>query len=127
MKRPLFVVEDDEVTRTAMQALLEAQNYRVITAGDGGEALNLYEQNPDGIALLVSDVVMPKMGGVALYRALRERWPQVKMLLVTGHPLQEENQALLEENRVCWMQKPFSVPDFCQAVNVLLDGKGRAI
>ncbi|OGO66035.1 MAG: hypothetical protein A2Z45_08205 [Chloroflexi bacterium RBG_19FT_COMBO_55_16] len=127
MGETILVVEDDEVTRTAMQALLEAQNYRVITAGDGGEALNIFEQNPDGIALLVSDVVMPKMGGVALYRILRDRWPQVKMLLVTGHPLQEENQTLLEENQVCWMQKPFSVPEFCQAVKVLLDGNGRLI
>jgi two-component system, cell cycle sensor histidine kinase and response regulator CckA len=84
------------------------------------EALNLYQQEDSRVDLVISDVVMPQMGGYALYQHLRERYPQLKMLFVTGHPLQEESSAMLAESGVSWLQKPFSVPDFSQAVQVLL-------
>jgi signal transduction histidine kinase/CheY-like chemotaxis protein len=116
----ILVVEDDEVTRDALRALLESENYAVLTASNGVEALRIYVQQSVNIDLVISDVVMPEMGGVALYHQLRERWPQVKMLFITGHPLQEENQALLEESRVSWLQKPFSVADFGHAIQTLL-------
>jgi PAS domain S-box-containing protein len=116
----ILLVEDDEVTRNALKALLEAQNYQVLTAPNGVQALEAFECQPGQIDLIVSDVVMPVMGGVALYRKLLERWPQVKMLFVTGHPLDSESQSLLEEKKVYWLQKPFSVPDFSQALRFLL-------
>jgi signal transduction histidine kinase/ActR/RegA family two-component response regulator len=116
----ILVVEDDAVTREAFQALLEAQNYLVLTAGNGVEALELYKKHIDGIDLVISDIVMPEMGGIALYQQLRERFPNMKMLFVTGHPLQEESQTMLSEGGVSWLQKPFSVPDFSQAVQILL-------
>lgn len=119
--KTILIVEDDQVTREALKALMESQNYYVLTAADGEEALQIYTRDWKTIALVVSDVVMPKMGGVALYRALMERWPEVKMLFITGHPLQGENQALLAEGGVAWLQKPFSVPDLNQAIQTLLE------
>jgi signal transduction histidine kinase len=119
----ILVVEDDTVTREAFQALLEAQNYKVLTAANGLEALKVYEGHDNGVDLVISDIVMPEMGGIALYQHLREKFPHMRMLFVTGHPLQEENQSMLSESGVCWLQKPFSVPDFSQAVQVLL-GQG---
>jgi len=116
----LLVVEDDVSTREAMRALLEAYNYQVFTAADGLEALRIYEQHGESIALVVSDIVMPVMGGVALFRALQERWPQVKMLFVTGHPMDEHDQSILEQGNVHWLQKPFSVGVFSQIVQDLL-------
>jgi PAS domain S-box-containing protein len=117
----ILVVEDDWVTLAALRDLLETQNYNVLMSQNGIEALEIFEQSSDSIDLVVCDVVMPEMGGVALYNALREQYPHVKMLFITGHPLQEENQALLEKGSVHWMQKPFSVPDFSQVVQELLE------
>src|SRR3990170_2569434 len=116
----LLVVEDDISTREAMHALLEAYNYQVFTAADGLEALRIYEQHAESIALVVSDIVMPVMGGVALFRALQERWPHVKILFVTGHPMDEHDQSILEQGNVHWLQKPFSVGVFSQIVHDLL-------
>jgi CheY-like chemotaxis protein len=116
----VLVVEDDSATRQALQALLEAHDYRVVTASDGKEALARYEEAPGAVSLVVSDIVMPEMGGVALYRTLRKRWPGLKMLFVTGHPLDKDSQALLEHGEVHWLQKPFSVQEFNQTVQVLL-------
>ena len=92
----------------------------MFSAADGLEALRIYEQQAESIALVVSDIVMPVMGGVALFRALQERWPQVKMLFVTGHPMDERDQSILEQGNVHWLQKPFSVWVFSQIVQDLL-------
>lgn len=116
----ILLVEDDHITRDALQSMLEAYNYRVIIAANGVEAMKIYEKHGEGIALVVSDVVMPEMGGVDLYHALCERWPDVKMLFITGHPLNEDDQALLEQGRVHWLQKPFSVSEFNQVIKGLI-------
>ena len=82
----------------------------------------LLELLDDGgaVDLIVSDVVMPKMGGLDLYTTLQERKSDTKMLLITGHPIQEENHALLEQGDIDWLQKPFSAYDFKQLLSKLL-------
>lgn len=117
----LLVVEDDPAAREAMRALLEAYNYQVLTATNGAEALRIYEQRAGSISLIISDVVMPVMGGVALYNSLSRQWPHVKMLFVTGHPIREQEQDILEQGNVHWLQKPFSVRMFSQVVHDLLN------
>ncbi len=117
----VLLVEDDLTTRDALETLLCAQNYQVIPASNGLEALRLIEQQQEPIALVVSDIVMPVMGGLELYRALSQRHPDLKLLFVTGHPLDGDAQALLEEGRVQWMQKPFAVREFSQTVRKLLE------
>jgi signal transduction histidine kinase/GAF domain-containing protein len=118
----VLVVEDDRATREAIQAMLQAQNYNVFAATNGAEALSYCEQAEVPISLVVSDVVMPQMGGMALYHNLQERWPNIKMLFVTGHPMESENQSMLEKGNVHWLQKPFSIRDFNQAVKDLMRG-----
>lgn len=119
----VLVVEDDPATREALQALLEAHSYTVVAASNGVKAVELLEQESDQVVLLVSDVVMPQMGGVALFRIVQQRWPSIKMLFVTGHPLEGENHSLLEAGHVSWLQKPFSVQEFRQAVFALVQGQ----
>jgi GAF domain-containing protein len=116
----ILLVEDDYSTREAMKTLLEDLNYLVLVAADGQEALNIYEKKADQIALVISDLVMPVMGGVALYQKLFESWPEVKMLFITGHPEIEQDRILLESGKVHWLQKPFSVGVFNDVVNKLL-------
>jgi CheY-like chemotaxis protein len=115
------VVEDDDVTREAIRDLLEVQNYRVLMASNGAEAIKIYEGQAESISLLISDIVMPEVGGVDLFNLLRSRYPEVKFLFITGHPLLEENQAILVDGGISWLEKPFSVPDFSQAVKALLE------
>ncbi|MEW5867831.1 MAG: GAF domain-containing protein [Chloroflexota bacterium] len=116
----VMVVEDDPATCQAVTVLLENQNFSVITASNGKQALQVYENSGDEISLVVSDVVMPEMGGVALYQALQARRPGLKVLFITGHPLDIENQVLLEEGCVLWLQKPFSAHQFNAALSKIL-------
>jgi GAF domain-containing protein/signal transduction histidine kinase/CheY-like chemotaxis protein len=118
---PVLLVEDNDATRQALTNMLEAQNYRVITAGNGQEALQRFEQTRETIAFIVSDIVMPEMSGSSLYEELIKRRPEVKMLFITGHPLDPKSQAILERGHVHWLQKPFSVQEFNLALKSLLE------
>jgi len=103
-----------------MKTLLEDLGYQVLVASNGQEALDIYELKASQIDLVVSDIVMPVMGGVTLFQKLTLRWPQVKMLFITGHPEKEGDRALLESGNVKWLQKPFSVEVFNEAIYSLL-------
>jgi CheY-like chemotaxis protein len=117
----VLVVEDDQATLTAIQTLLEADNYQVLTASNGKDALQMINKGVGSIELVVSDLVMPQMGGLALYQEISESWPKAKMLFVTGHPMEGENQILLERGNVSWLQKPFSIQQFNKAVRALVE------
>jgi len=117
--RRILVVEDDIVTRDAIKALLQVHCFEVLAASDGEEGLALLE-GPDQIELVVTDIVMPRLGGMALYRIIRERWPGIRILFITGHPLDHSSQAILEKGNVHWLQKPFSGKEFNSALKLLL-------
>lgn len=98
----LLLVEDDAVVRKAIAESLAAMNYQVVEAINGQEALVILQTRRNDIALVVSDVVMPKMGGVALYHALQRQGIFIPLILLTGHPLTGEFEILNAE----WMLKP---------------------
>ncbi len=115
----VLLAEDDAPTRDAVRALLETYNFHVLSASNGIEALNLYNQEHKRIALVISDMVMPRMGGMALYQAIKKHRPRTRMLLMTGHPLGTEDQDILQKGTVRWLQKPFSMQDFSKALQLL--------
>jgi PAS domain S-box-containing protein len=118
--KTVLVVEDDQITREAIQSLLKMYNFWVLTAANGSEAIRIYHQMGAMITIVVTDLVMPEMGGMALYQALLEQDPNVKVLFITGHPLVGDSQALLEKGNVHWVQKPFSTKEFGEAMRTLL-------
>ena len=121
--RTILVVEDDPATLHAIHDLLEAQKYHVLVASNGNEAIQVIENKQGLIDLLVSDMVMPEKGGLALFNEVQDRWPQVRTLFVTGHPMEVESKSLLAEKRITWLQKPFSVPEFFYTVEEILAEK----
>jgi CheY-like chemotaxis protein len=70
--------------------------------------------------LVLSDVVMPKMGGIALLHALRERELSLPMVLLTGHPLEEEIEGLRDEGLNDWLFKPPSLVELAEVVSQAL-------
>lgn len=103
----VLLVEDDPVTLQAISEILDMLNYRVFTAQSGDEALALYQNHE--IDLVLSDLVMPQMGGAELFTALQEIDPDVKMILLTGYPLGDEGKDLLEKGIVAWVHKPLDM------------------
>ncbi|MEE9617846.1 MAG: ATP-binding protein, partial [Anaerolineae bacterium] len=117
----ILVVEDNAPTRQALVESLELLNYRMLEAADGREALEILERQTSEVsspevALVLSDVVMPGMGGVALFHALRQRGLAVKVVLMTGHPLEEEMERLRTQGLSDWLPKPPSLEQLAEVV-----------
>ncbi|MFN2147196.1 MAG: PAS domain S-box protein [Anaerolineales bacterium] len=116
----ILVVEDDEATRAAVAEILESLGYSVITVADGQEALNTINASGDHLDLVLSDLVMPKMGGRDLYYAVKQDFPHLKMILMTGYPLGGQTRELLDRERVAWLQKPLTSDLLAIAVRDML-------
>jgi CheY-like chemotaxis protein len=95
---------------------LEMLNYRPLGASNGQEALDVFQQHRAEIALVLSDMVMPEMGGQALAQALRQRDPAIRVILLTGHPLAQEIGTLRRAGIVDWLKKPTDLAQLAQAL-----------
>jgi nitrogen-specific signal transduction histidine kinase len=113
----ILVVEDDTMMRSALTEILADLGYRVLSASNGQEALSLLR---DEVVLVLSDLVMPKMGGVELYEHIKARSLHAKMVVITGYPLSDGGKALLEQGITDWIQKPFSSEKIAQVVHKVL-------
>jgi PAS domain S-box-containing protein len=116
----ILVVEDNLATRQALCEILEMLNYRPLEAENGLRALEVLESRRD-IALVVSDMVMPEMGGKALHELVTASYPAVRVILMTGYPLGEEDRALLSRKGVVWLGKPLGPEILAQSIRRLLD------
>ncbi len=117
----LLLVEDEPDVRDALSQVLQSLNYRVITTSDGDEALQHFENGSERIDLVLSDVIMPGLSGPSLFRTLNEKHPGVKMLLITGYPLDRGTRELLESNLVSWVQKPVDKKTLSASIHKILN------
>ncbi len=117
----VLVCDDDDGVRKLMVNLLELRAYTVLEARDGQHALEIAERYPGPIHLLVTDVIMPKLGGIELAKKLRERHDSLAVLYVSGYT---EDTAFISEADYAGMRflaKPFLPRDLTRAVGALLE------
>jgi two-component system cell cycle sensor histidine kinase/response regulator CckA len=112
----ILVVEDNAVVRKALVDSLRLLNYRVLEVSNGQEALEMLEQREGEVALVLSDVVMPRMSGIALLHALRERGLTVHVVMLSGHPVEREMEGLQAKGMVDWLPKPPRLEQLAEAV-----------
>ncbi len=114
----ILVVEDNAAARAAIVASLELLNYRVLEAVNGRVALEVFAAHRADIALVLSDLVMAEMGGKALAQALHRQDPALRVVVMTGHPLNQERETLQEAGVVAWIQKP---PELAHLAEILAE------
>ncbi|MCB0052673.1 MAG: response regulator, partial [Caldilinea sp.] len=102
----ILLVEDNQILRLALTDMLESLNYTVVDASNGREALARRTEHGDRIAVVLSDVVMPEMGGIALAHALRMNSFLQPIILMSGHPLDEDTETLQDAGVKTWLSKP---------------------
>lgn len=112
----ILAVEDEALVRLLVVESLEAAGYEVLEAVDGEAALSILNNTP-GIALIVSDVRMPKVDGYALALAARKMWPEIGFLLMTGY---SEATRPAELASVKIMNKPFDPDRLVEAVATMI-------
>jgi len=117
----VLVVEDEPSVRTLAAHILRDQGYRVLEAGEGEEALRVAQEHLAEIHLLLTDVVMPRMGGKELADRLKTLRPRVKVLFVSGFPDDAIAQHGILAPSIAFLQKPFSPATLAQKVREVLD------
>jgi two-component system cell cycle sensor histidine kinase/response regulator CckA len=116
----ILVVEDDVSLRDALADSFELLNYRVLQAANGREALEILEQHAGGIALVLSDMVMPEMGGQALFYALQQRGITLPVAILSGHSLENELESLKTQGLAGWIPKPPDIEQLSHLVERVL-------
>lgn len=112
----LLLVEDDLAVLTVGKAMLNHLGYKVLTAKDGYEALAEFDRHHDVISLVLTDITMPRLGGMALAKQLKSRNPNIPIIALTGYPLKDSSKKLLSEGFVDWLPKPLDVDQLATAV-----------
>ncbi|MBI4427680.1 MAG: PAS domain S-box protein, partial [Ignavibacteriales bacterium] len=117
----LLVVEDEDVLRDLVKEVLAEKGYTVIEARDGKEALDIYFSRSGEIALVISDMGLPKISGYDLFLEMRSRNQAVKMVLASGYLEPDLRSEILKSGVKDFIQKPYTPSILLKSVRDVLD------
>ncbi|MEP6923908.1 MAG: ATP-binding protein [Pyrinomonadaceae bacterium] len=116
----ILIAEDEQSVRELMQEILSADGYNVLTASDGAEALEFFDRYAGGqISLVITDALMPKIGGEHVFKTLREKQPDLPFLFISGYGLKIPEQDWT--NKMDLLLKPFDPEILRQKVRQILN------
>ena len=124
--RTILVVDDEPGLRQIGRTILERHGYRVVLAGTGEEALELYRQRGQELDLVLLDLSMPGMGGMQCLRELIRLNPAVKVVVASGYARDAELADTLEAGASEFVSKPFMMSALLDAVRRTLEGQTRS-
>jgi CheY-like chemotaxis protein len=117
----ILLVEDDQILRNLSIRILEGFGYTVLSASNGKEALELNQWYSGPIDLLISDMIMPKMGGFELVNQIITARSNLKIMIMSGYTDQVLSSLERLPQYKAFLQKPFTPLDFVHKVRELLD------
>jgi two-component system, cell cycle sensor histidine kinase and response regulator CckA len=118
----ILLVEDEEGLRALNARGLQSRGYTVIEAGNGIEALQEMEKRGGEVDIVVSDVVMPEMDGLALMRELKKRKPDIKIIFVSGYAEDAFDKNLPDQTQFNFLPKPFTLKQLVRVVKETMAG-----
>jgi two-component system, cell cycle sensor histidine kinase and response regulator CckA len=121
----ILLVEDEDSVRELISAWLTRHGYRVLSASNGSEALEIARNSKNSVQLLLTDVVLPGMNGVSLAKTLSAKLPELQVIYMTGYSEFQSYGHELPENRV--LQKPFTKETLLREVGEVLSSFGLAV
>ncbi|GAX37472.1 hybrid sensor histidine kinase/response regulator [Nodularia sp. NIES-3585] len=113
----ILVVDDEAAIREITKTSLENHNYRAITASDGIEAIALYVEHRDQIALVLTDMVMPSMDGITTIKTLQKINPNVKIIAVSGLATTDKVNAAHDVGVKAFLAKPYTANKLLQTIS----------
>ena len=116
----VLIVEDEEIVRQLVCTVLSDRGYDVLCAANGAEAMQLSEEHKGQIALLITDVVMPQMGGLELSRLILDKRPDIHVLYVSGYSESDMNEQGILAPDADFMEKPFTPQALTRKVREVL-------
>ena len=119
----ILVVEDEEALLLMAKVVLEANGYRVMSAMDGSAALEVYRVHGDEIALVLTDVGLPKLGGDQLLIQLKKINPAVRVILASGYFEPKAKTAAFKAGAKEFVQKPYDPAEILKKVRHVIDAR----
>jgi CheY-like chemotaxis protein len=123
----LLLVEDEDAVRALAGRILAGAGYVVLEAANGREALQIARTYPGAIDLLLTDVVMPEMGGIELIDAARELRPDIGIVVMSGYMEPERLRSDVRDAGIPFLPKPFSPDNLTRRVREVLDQRAVAV
>ena len=125
-KLKILVVDDESRMRKLVRDFLVKQNFEVLEAGDGAEALDIFF-GTEGIALVILDVMMPKMNGYQVARQVRAKRCGTPILMLTAKSSLEDRSEGLNAGADYYLTKPFDARELLACVGALLRRQGAEV
>jgi CheY-like chemotaxis protein len=116
----ILLVEDDPDIQLIMSEMLQEHGYRVLMANDGEEGLHLFEQHASSIALVIADIMMPRMKGRQFQEHVRRKRADTKVLVMSGYQEMDLKRRNLLDPGSAFLQKPFDLDVFAAKVHELI-------
>ena len=115
-RRRVLVVDDEPRIAKSLARMLQLQGYETIIAHDGLEAWDLFEREPQGFTMVITDIRMPKLDGVKLIKRVREHGSKVRVVLISGHGEAPDVEAL---SPAVFLPKPFRRAELLEAMGAV--------
>jgi len=122
----ILIADDEESMRSLVARAIAMDGHQTVTASDGSEALEIIGREDGAFDLLLTDIKMPVMDGIALALTVKRDFPEIPILLMTGFADQRERASGLDAIVVDVVTKPFSVADIRAAAARALAATGQA-
>jgi PAS domain S-box-containing protein len=117
----ILLVDDDEIAARIGRDILERYGYRIIVAGSGGEAVDVYRSYHRQIQLVLLDVILPDISSEQVFEELKRHNPDVRIVLASGYNVNKHIQAMLNMGCLDFVQKPFQSELLSEKIRAALD------
>ncbi len=124
-KNRILIVDDDEVVRWSYLRSLQSVSCNVAAASDGEEALQTMEQNPFDVVLL--DMRMPGQDGLSVLRAIKQKWPESEVVIITGYPTVANAKEAVRLGANDYVAKPVGPQDVINVTDAAITRKKWAL
>lgn len=119
----LLIVEDEEALLIPLQTILADKGYTVLSAEDGSEALRIFKERKKDIALVLTDLGLPKISGLEVCRQIKRLDPDERLILATGYLDPEMKEEFLKVGIEHFLFKPYEATEVLKVVREVLDEK----
>ncbi len=118
----ILLVEDEDAVRVFSCRALRNKGYNVLEARSGEEAIEVLGKEGDKVDLIVSDVVMPQMDGPTMYKHVRQQWPKIKVIFVSGYTEDRLREQFTSGETIYFLPKPFTLKQLAGKVKDVMEG-----
>jgi CheY-like chemotaxis protein len=123
----VLIAEDDERVRSLAERILRQAGYMTVSASNGEEALQRFEEQADEIAVVVLDVIMPRMGGVEIHETIRSRRPDIPVVFCSGYTANLLEDELLLNPDTNFLRKPYTADELLATLQAAVEQKPRSL